>query len=95
MSFDFIIQTTPSNVNLTSINGVVIAIFAGPAGPSRRLLSITGGFRAEIWQEVSKGGAGENKNGVTTALFSGQECKILLKMASEFHCREDFSAELA
>ena len=49
--------------------GVVIAIFAGPEGPSRRLLSIAGGFRAEIYKQVYIGGSGENNNGVTTAIF--------------------------
>ena len=40
------------NVNLTSINGVATVIFAGPEGLSRRLLSITGGFRADVCKQV-------------------------------------------
>ena len=36
--------------------GVVIVIFAGPEGPSRRLLSITGGLRADVCKQVYIGG---------------------------------------
>ena len=41
-------MTRLPNVNLTSINGVATVIFAGPEVLSRRLLSITGGFRADV-----------------------------------------------
>ena len=57
------------NVNLTFINGVVIVIFAGPERPSPRLLSITGGFRADVCKQVYIGGSDENNNGVTTVKF--------------------------
>ena len=42
--------------------GVVIVIFAGPEGPSRRLLSITGGFGADVCKQVYIGGSGDNNN---------------------------------
>ena len=41
---------------------MIIVIFAGPEGPSRRLLSITGGFRADVCKQVYKGGSGDNNN---------------------------------
>ena len=73
------------NVNLTSINGVATVIFAGPEGLSRRLLSITGGFRADVCKQVYIGGSGENNNGVTTVIFGRPGIR-------NFTCREDFSS---
>ena len=49
--------------------GVAIVIFARPEGPSRRLLSITGGFRADVCKQVYIGGSGDNKNGVAIVKF--------------------------
>ena len=49
--------------------GVAIVIFARPEGPSRRLLSITGGFRADVCKQVYIGGSGDNKNGVVIVKF--------------------------
>ena len=73
------------NVNLTSINGVATVIFAGPEGLSRRLLSITGGFRADVCKQVHIGGSGENNNGVTTVIFGRPGIR-------NFTCREYFSS---
>ena len=81
------IPTSP-NVNLTSINGVATVIFAGPEGLSRRLLSITGGFRADVCKQVYIGGSGENNNGVTTVIFGRPGIR-------NFTCSEDFSSSEA
>ena len=61
--------------------GVVIVIFAGPEGPSRRLLSIMGGFRADVCKQVYIGGSGDNNNGVVFVKFFRPGIEILLKMA--------------
>ena len=63
-------------------------IFAGPEGLSRRLLSITGGFRADVCKQVYIGGSGENNNGVTTVIFGRPGIR-------NFTCREDFSSSEA
>ena len=76
------------NVNVTSINGVATVIFAGPEGLSRRLLSITGGFRADVCKQVHIGGSGENNNGVTTVIFGRPGIR-------NFTCREYFSSSEA
>ena len=44
-------------------------IFAGPEGLSPRLLSITGGFWADVGKQVYIGGSDENNNGVTIVKF--------------------------
>ena len=72
---------TRCNVRVPFLIGVVIVIFAGPEGPSRRLLSIAGGFRADVCKQVYIGGSGDNKHGVVIVKFSGQELKMSLKMA--------------
>ena len=48
---------------------MAIVIFARPEGPSRRLLSITGGFRADVCKQVYIGGSGDDKNGVAIVKF--------------------------
>ena len=56
------------NVNVPCTNGAATVIFAGPEGPSRRLLSITGGFRADVCGRVYIGGSGDN-NGAASVIF--------------------------
>ena len=63
-------------------------IFAGPEGLSRRLLSITGGFRSDVCKQVYIGGSGENDNGVTTVIFGRPGTR-------NFTCREYFSSSEA
>ena len=69
-------------------NGVATVIFAGPEGLSRRLLSITGGFRADVCKQVYFGGSGDNNKGVTTVKFGRPGIR-------NFTCREDFSSSEA
>ena len=74
---------------------MVVEIFAGSEGLSPRLLSITGGFRADVCKQAYIAGSDENNNGVTIVKFGWPGIQNFTENGLRVPLQRRLSAELA